>query len=707
MKKRIFLIGIILLLALTQVAFAKYTLSDSTSLEVYIDKTAPVINLVTKDKNETFSKSNLDDVEKNNSEVTINTSDNIKVEKNEYYYNPSENNFDNKEPSPFDSGKEFIDDGYYKIVTTDTSGNKTEIVILIDKTPPDVEVKFYKKGEESKIATMQTVLSTGKTKHLMADNIMEENESDIKTETVIDNEISQNTVPKRVAGARSVAYVSNEAELVSALANQVSLIYTRTSINVGANIYIGHTVTISAASNENALRFTGNGTFITLVGGSNLTVDRIVVDMGSYCRNKDAVGFNINSGASLSFTSNSIIDCGNNYGIIVNAGARATMHSSTILGGKKGITVKGSGILSFGDEGRNNEYWGNVTAISLENCTSTCSINQSNIKIRNNTNGIIKESGNGTLNITAGEIYSNSSNGVLLLSGTTNISGGTIYSNGNGVNLGRANLNLTGGTIRSNTTGILLSQNYSGKFKMTGGNIHSNTKYAINHSQAADGNCTIHGGSISGKVYLGLDDNYVNTNDKYPTFEVTPSKFFFKRKLVKTDSIECAKNEIEKVTLTKNGDWYKYNDDDEYIVVWRGCNVRVNYTDYFGNVIESELKTGNIGDSYETQEKELEGYDLIEIPDNQKGTFTEDDIIVTYKYDLKNIAVVKYEDLLSGVQSAKVWYNATSDNFTGEGTDFEKNKTFEDYGYYKIEVVNGVGLKKELKFTLNKDSLVR
>lgn len=44
-----------------------------------------------------------------------------------------------------------------------------------------------------------------------------------------------------------------------------------------------------------------------------------------------------------------------------------------------------------------------------------------------------------------------------------------------------------------------------------------------------------------------------------------------------------------------------------------------------------------------------------------------------------------------------MWYNATSDNFTGEGTDFEKNKTFEDYGYYKIEVVNGVGLKKGTK----------
>lgn len=294
-----------------------------------------------------------------------------------------------------------------------------------------------------------------------------------------------------------------------------------------------------------------------------------------------------------------------------------------------------------------------------------------------------------------------------MLSGTTNISGGTIYNNGNGINLGSANLNMTNGTIRNNTTGILLSQNYSGKFKMTGGNINSNTKYAINHSQADDGNCTIHGGTISGKIYLGLDDNYVNTNDKYPSFEVTPSKYFFKRKLVKTDSNEIANNEIAKVTLTKSGDWYKYVNDDEYIVVWRGCNVRVNYTDYFGNVIESELKTGNLGEAYKTEAKELDGYDLINIPGNQNGAFTEADIIVTYKYDLKNVAVVNYEDLLSEVDEAKYWYNANYESFSGNGTDFTDGTIFEKYGFYKILVTNGVGLQKELIFNLNKDSIKR
>ena len=183
--------------------------------------------------------------------------------------------------------------------------------------------------------------------------------------------------------------------------------------------------------------------------------------------------------------------------------------------------------------------------------------------------------------------------------------------------------------------------------------------------------------------------------------------FRSKRKLVKTNSNECANTELEKVTLTKNGDWYKYVNNDEYIVVWKGCNVRVNYVDYYGKVIKTDLITGNLGDTYETTSEEIDGYDLISTPENSKGTFTEKDITVEYKYDLKNIAIVNYEELLSGIQSAKFWYNENSEDFSGDGIDFENNRKFEDYGYYKVVVVNGVGLQKEITFLLNKDSIKR
>ena len=71
------------------------------------------------------------------------------------------------------------------------------------------------------------------------------------------------------------------------------------------------------------------------------------------------------------------------------------------------------------------------------------------------------------------------------------------------------------------------------------------------------------------------------------------------------------------------------------------------------------------------------------------------------------MAKVNFEDLLSNVVSAKYWFNEDSEAFTGNGTDFANGTTFEDYGYYKVLVVNGVGLEKELTFSLNKDSLKR
>ncbi len=721
MRKKLYITIIFCLLfgtLLSQNSFAKYVIQDTLQMSVYIDKTPPTINVITNGETESFTK-NQTDIVKRMQDITVNTDDNIKIKTNKCYYNPTQPNFEGLESDNFEGDKKIADEGYYKIVATDTSENMTEIIILIDKTPPDVTVKFYKKSEEPKVSNSKQVLVAGTTRHLKTENILDivENEKEeiiqesvkeATQETAQENmqEVVQENTIKRAA-ARSTSYVTNETELRNALNNRITDIVTRGSINIGSTLDINYNVTISPATNENALRFGGYGNFFNVKNGATLTITSMVIDCASNCRNRDVTAIYVNSGASLVFNRNSIIDCGNNYGIVINGTGKATMHSSTILGGKKGVIVKDAGSLIFGNDGYNNDWWGSVTALSFENFTGTCNINQSNVKLRNNTNGIIKESGNGTLNISAGEIYSNGSNGVIALSGNTNISGSTFYSNGNAINIGSANLNLTGGTIRNNTTGVLLSKNYSGKFKMTAGNINSNTQYAINHAQANDENCIIHGGTISGKVYLALDDNYVNTNDKYTSFEVTPSKYFFKRKLVKTNNNECANTEIAKVTLTKNGDWYKYINDDEYIVVWKGCNVRVNYTDYFGNVIETELKTGNLDETYETTPKELEGYDLIEIPKNQTGKFTEKDIVVTYKYDIKNIAIVNYEDLLSGVVSAKYWYNANSESFAGNGTDFTDGTIFEKYGFYKVLVTNGVGLQKELTFHLNKDSIKR
>lgn len=48
------------------------------------------------------------------------------------------------------------------------------------------------------------------------------------------------------------------------------------------------------------------------------------------------------------------------------------------------------------------------------------------------------------------------------------------------------------------------------------------------------------------------------------------------------------------------------------------------------NVIETELKTGNLGESYKTESKNLDGYDLTKILTNKNRNFTEKNIVITY-----------------------------------------------------------------------------
>lgn len=697
---------ILFLILFSQTTYAKYILNNNLGLELYIDKTPPTINIKSDTMDETYSKSDLNNIIKENKEITVNTSDNIKIDYNEYYYNSLANDFNNIQANKFDSGTKFTDDGYYKFVAIDTSGNKTEIIVLIDKTPPDVEVKFYKKGEVAQVSETEIVSVAATKKVLLAENTVEVEETEI-TEIETIETIEQPSIS--LMAARATIKVNNEAELRNAINNKYSDIIIGTSINCSSALNINYAVTISPSSNENAIRYNGYGSFINVQSGGSLSLSAIVVDTRGMSNGRGVTGINVQSGGTVIFYQNSIVDGGtNNTGILVNGGGKAVMYSCHIANCTKGIVVKSNGNLTFGNlsNGRNSEFWSNTTAISFESFTGTCNFNQSNIKIYNNTNGVVVESSSGKVNISSGYYYSNGSNGIISKSGTMNISGGSIYSNGNGINFGAGALNISGSNIYSNSTGIWLNPSYTGKMTMTGGSVYSNSSYAINHGQNSDGCCTILGGSVSGQIYLAQNDNYVNTNDKYPTFTVTPSTYFFNRKLVKTNSNAIANTEISKVTMTAKSPWYKYV-NNEYIVVWKGCNVIVNRVDYSGNIIKTESINGNLGESYSTTGTEIEGYDLIEIPSNANGTFTEKDITVTYKYDLKNVAQVKFEDLLSGVQSAKYWFNSSEETFIGDGTSFENNKVFEEYGYYKIVVINNVGLTKELTFVLNKDSVKR
>lgn len=129
-----------------RMTFAKYVIEDKKQMSVYIDKTPPIINVTSGEKQESFPKTQTEVIKKTDN-VMLDTSDNIQIDHNEIYYNPTDNNFDGKTPENFDNEKELTNEGYYKVVAEDTSGNQTEIIILIDKSAPEVTVQFYKKNQ--------------------------------------------------------------------------------------------------------------------------------------------------------------------------------------------------------------------------------------------------------------------------------------------------------------------------------------------------------------------------------------------------------------------------------------------------------------------------------------------------------------------------------------------------------------------------------
>lgn len=96
--------------------------------------------------------------------------------------------------------------------------------------------------------------------------------------------------------------------------------------------------------------------------------------------------------------------------------------------------------------------------------------------------------------------------------------------------------------------------------------------------------------------------------------------------------VEDSKSEITKFTMG--------NSDTTLQAIFEEIkgNVHVNYVDTEGNkLVDSKELTGIVGERYETQALEIENYSLVGLPDNTQGIFTEEDITVTYIYEVKKV----------------------------------------------------------------------
>ena len=211
-KRKNVIIALFLLVSFANVkeVFAKYVMQDTLAIGIYLDKTPPIIDVMSDGTTKSFQNF-ANDIVKKKQDVIIHTSDNVQIKQNLYQYHPSRPNFDEVERQEFENGKVFSEEGYYKIMAIDTSGNQTEIVVLLDKSAPEILVQYFKKGQASLVK--QTV---GVQKNFLAENILnsiEENNDEIQenvNEIVVENiqeiepseENEQEIAEEEVAGGR-------------------------------------------------------------------------------------------------------------------------------------------------------------------------------------------------------------------------------------------------------------------------------------------------------------------------------------------------------------------------------------------------------------------------------------------------------------------------------------------------------------------------
>ncbi len=124
------------------------------------------------------------------------------------------------------------------------------------------------------------------------------------------------------------------------------------------------------------------------------------------------------------------------------------------------------------------------------------------------------------------------------------------------------------------------------------------------------------------------------------------------------------------------------------------AKVKVEYIDkQTGEKLDEEEIQGHIGDEYATEEKEFDGYDLVEKPSNSTGKMTEEEIVVKYYYARKAGVEVKY------LEKGTEYEIAPSETIEGYvGDNYETS--IKDIPYY-----NFVESTDNTKGTMEKDKI--
>lgn len=119
----------------------------------------------------------------------------------------------------------------------------------------------------------------------------------------------------------------------------------------------------------------------------------------------------------------------------------------------------------------------------------------------------------------------------------------------------------------------------------------------------------------------------------------------------------------------------------------QGGDVTVKYEDTDGNAISGEVvKTGNVGENYTTEQKDIEGYTFKEVEGDSVGVFTEQPQTVTYVY-IKNVEPISGADVTAkyvDTDGNKISDEVVKSGNIGESYSTEQ-KTISGYTFKEVE----------------------
>lgn len=145
------------------------------------------------------------------------------------------------------------------------------------------------------------------------------------------------------------------------------------------------------------------------------------------------------------------------------------------------------------------------------------------------------------------------------------------------------------------------------------------------------------------------------------------------------------------------------------VLRFRVFKVTANYLDEDGTVLADPVVYGGYsGDSYKTTEKEIDGYHLIEQPDNAEGDFQQDPIVVNYIYrkDMWDIDVRDSTLYVGDNWNPKDNFVSARDRY-GNPIEFSEEMVngsvdTETPGLYSVTYTNGP-VNKEVTITVKED----